>query len=86
MFSVRERRLRDKICEFYPCCFGRKSDVKRTQTIRAYAVFIYLQKPVAGLPVRCCSAINYKGRQQLTTSFVSGNASYLYLTFMIQYQ
>lgn len=67
VFSVRERRLRGRICEFYPHCFGRKSDGKRTQTIRAYAVVVYLQKPVVGVPVRCCSAINNKGRQQLTT-------------------
>lgn len=76
VFSVKERRLRNRSCEFYPCCFGRKSDVKRTQTIRAYAVFVYLQKPVVGVPVHCCSAINNKGRQQLTTC-------YLYLTFVI---
>lgn len=44
-----------------------RSDVKRTRTIRAYAVFVYLQKPVVGVPVCCCSAISNKGRQQLTT-------------------
>lgn len=63
--------------------FWKKSDVKRTQTIGEYAVFVYLQKPVIGVPVCCCSAISNKGRQQLTTSSVTGNAGYLYLTFMI---
>lgn len=67
VFSKKERRLRGRICEFYPCCFGRKSVVKRTQTIRAYAEFVHLQKPVVGVPVHWCSAINNKGRQQLTT-------------------
>lgn len=66
-FRKKERRSRDRICEFYPRCFGRKSAVKRTQTIRAYAEFVYLQKPVVGVPVHWCSAINNKGRQQLTT-------------------
>lgn len=67
VFSKKERTLKDRKCEFHPRCFGRKSAVKRTQTIRAYAGFVYLQKPVVGVPVHWCSAINNKGRQQLAT-------------------
>lgn len=44
-----------------------KSDLKRMQAIRAYAVFVYPRKPAVGVPVSCCSAINNKGRQRLTT-------------------